>query len=70
MKFKRGILLAITEDSAFTLGTMNNLLEIMLKKIDIFYIFCDDLSLKDKQIMLNLADGGGGLCVKFMSFTQ
>ncbi|NDJ26594.1 hypothetical protein DMB95_01285 [Campylobacter sp. MIT 12-8780] len=62
MKFKRGILLAATANSAFTLGTMMiNLLEIMPKKIDIFYILCDDLSPKDKQIMLNLAAGGGAL---------
>ncbi|MCR6576273.1 glycosyltransferase [Campylobacter insulaenigrae] len=68
MKNKLGILLAATKNSSFTIGTLLiNLMDLMSKKIDIFYILHDGFSLEDQKIMKNIVQNKQ---IKFILFTQ
>ncbi|WP_298496330.1 MULTISPECIES: hypothetical protein [Helicobacter] len=62
-KYKFGILLAATKDSAFTIGTLLlNILHKMPNQIDVFYIVQDGFCDLDKRIMQEIVEsrGGGG----------
>lgn len=62
-KYKFGILLAATKDSAFTIGTLLlNILDKMPNQIDVFYIVQDGFLPTDKRIMQEIVEsrGGGG----------
>ncbi len=65
MKYKFGILLAATKDSAFTVGTLLiNIKDKMDASQIIFYIINDGFSQNDKLIMQELVPN-----IKFMDFT-
>ena len=62
-KYKFGILLAATKDSAFTIGTLLlNILHKIPNQIDVFYIVQDGFCDLDKRIMQEIVEfrGGGG----------
>ncbi|WP_348518433.1 glycosyltransferase [Campylobacter sp. CCS1377] len=65
MKYKFGILLAATKDSAFTIGTLLiNIKDKMDISQTIFYIINDGFSQNDKLVMQKLVPN-----IKFMDFT-
>ncbi|WP_300744217.1 glycosyltransferase [Helicobacter sp. UBA3407] len=71
-KYKFGILLAATKDSAFTIGTLLlNILHKMPNQIDVFYIVQDGFCDLDKRIMQEIVEsrGGGGVKLVFVDFT-
>ncbi|MDE7175001.1 MAG: hypothetical protein K2N75_02965, partial [Helicobacter sp.] len=71
-KYKFGILLAATKDSAFTIGTLLlNILDKMPNQIDVFYIVQDGFLPTDKRIMQEIVEsrGGGGVNRWFVYFT-
>lgn len=72
-KYKFGILLAATKDSAFTIGTLLlNILDKMPNQIDVFYIVQDGFLPTDKRIMQEIVEsrgGGGGVNCVFVDFT-
>ncbi|WP_297809711.1 hypothetical protein [uncultured Helicobacter sp.] len=62
-KYKFGILLAATKDSAFTIGTLLlNILYKMPNQVNVFYIIQDGFLPSDKRIMQEIVEscGGGG----------
>ncbi|WP_297579730.1 hypothetical protein [uncultured Helicobacter sp.] len=70
-KYKFGILLAATKDSAFTIGTLLlNILHKMPNQIDVFYIVQDGFCDLDKRIMQEIVEsrGGGGVNKVFFVF--
>ena len=55
-KYKNGILLAATKNSAFTIGTiLINIQDIMPNKVDIFYILHDGFNEKDINLMQKIS---------------
>lgn len=67
-KYRFGILLAATQDSSFTLGTMIvNIKDKMGSFVDVFYIVHDGFSAQDKEAMCKVA---GDSEVVFCEFTQ
>ncbi|EAJ6150974.1 hypothetical protein ACEQHX_001287 [Campylobacter lari] len=68
MKYKLGILLAATKNSSFTIRTLLiNIMDVMGKKVDIFYILHDGFSLNDQNIMQKIVKNK---TIKFLPFTQ
>ncbi|EHZ4884931.1 hypothetical protein K5688_000421 [Campylobacter lari] len=68
MKYKLGILLVATKNSSFTIGTLLiNIMDVMGKKVDIFYILHDGFSLNDQNIMQKIVKNK---TIKFLPFTQ
>ncbi|EAI9065596.1 glycosyl transferase [Campylobacter lari] len=68
MKHKLGILLAATKNSSFTIGTLLiNIMDVMGKKVDVFYILHDGFSLNDQNIMQKIVKNK---TINFISFTQ
>ena len=68
-KYKFGILLAATKDSAFTIGTLLlNILHKIPNQIDVFYIVQDGFCDLDKRIMQEIVEfrGGGGKILCFL----
>lgn len=73
-KFQKGILLAATKDSAFTLGTMLVNIKAKMPCVEVFYIVHNGFSEKDQKAMRQIAsqelnDTGGGHC-EFIYFDE
>lgn len=67
-KYQFGIILAATQDSAFSIGTLLLNIQHKMQNIDVFYICNDGFSQNDKKIMQKIVNNGGGQIV-FIDFT-
>lgn len=68
-RFKKGILLAATKDSAFVLGSLLVNITEKMPCVNVFYIVHDGFSEADKKAMEKIASLGGGIC-KFHFFDE
>lgn len=59
-KYQFGIILAATQDSAFSIGTLLLNIQHKMQNIDVFYICNDGFSQNDKKIMQKIVNNGGG----------
>ncbi|WP_300826858.1 hypothetical protein [Helicobacter sp. UBA3407] len=60
-KYKFGILLAATKDSAFTIGTLLlNILHKIPNQIDVFYMLKNGFCYLDRRILEGIVEFGGG----------
>lgn len=59
-KYQFGIILAATQDSAFTIGALLLNIRHKMQNVDVFYICNDGFSQDDKKIMQKIVNNGGG----------